>query len=151
MDARITIRLAAPSERAALEALQWRASLANEGDRDALLANPDAIVLPLAQIAAGQVFVAEDGDHLLGFAAVLDRDDGDTELDGLFVEPAAWKRGIGRLLVAACAGYARARGARALHVIANPHAGDFYARCRFAPMGVIQTQFGTGTVMRLAV
>ena len=37
-----TIRLAAGGERNDLEALQWRASLANEGDREAMLANPDA-------------------------------------------------------------------------------------------------------------
>ena len=41
------IRPALIGERAALEALQWRASLANPGDRDHLLANPDAIVLPI--------------------------------------------------------------------------------------------------------
>ena len=36
-----------------LESLQWRASLGNPGDRDALLANPDAIALMIEQIAAG--------------------------------------------------------------------------------------------------
>ena len=55
----LTIRPAVAAERKALEALQWRASLANPGDREALLANPDAIDLPLAQIEAGAVFVAE--------------------------------------------------------------------------------------------
>jgi hypothetical protein len=38
------IRSALLSEQKQLEALQLRASLSNEGDRDALLANPDAIV-----------------------------------------------------------------------------------------------------------
>ena len=45
----ISIRLALPVERRDLEQLQWRASLNNPGDRVALLANPDAIALPLEQ------------------------------------------------------------------------------------------------------
>lgn len=59
----ISIRLALPVERRDLEQLQWRASLNNPGDRVALLANPDAIALPLEQIESGQVFVAEEGNH----------------------------------------------------------------------------------------
>jgi hypothetical protein len=39
----VVIRSARPGERASLEALQWRASLANAGDREPLLADPDAI------------------------------------------------------------------------------------------------------------
>jgi hypothetical protein len=39
--------------------LQLRASLTNDGDRQALLANPDAINIPLEQLAAGRVFVSE--------------------------------------------------------------------------------------------
>ena len=47
------------AEQKALEALQLRASLTNDGDREALLANPDAIKIPLEQIAAGRVFVSK--------------------------------------------------------------------------------------------
>lgn len=49
----VFIRPARNEERALLESLQRRASLSNPGDRDALLANPDAIALPIEQIAAG--------------------------------------------------------------------------------------------------
>jgi len=45
----IIIRTAAVAEQRALEALQLRASLTNDGDREALLANPDAINVPLEQ------------------------------------------------------------------------------------------------------
>ena len=50
------VRRAVVSEQKELEALQLRASLTNVGDRDSLLANPDAIELPLQQIAGGGVF-----------------------------------------------------------------------------------------------
>ena len=143
-----TIRAARPSEQRDLEALQWRASLNNPGDRDALLANPDAIALPLDQIAAGGVFVAERGGAVVGFAAILPRDDGQTELDGLFVEPSLWKGGIGRALVEHCGDRARAHGAASLHVVGNPHAEGFYTSCGFETVGEFQTRFGTGLLMQ---
>ena len=74
---RITVRPAIASEQKALEALQRRASLNNPGDREALLANPDAIDLPLRQIKRGGVFVAEVAGSVVGFAAILPREDGD--------------------------------------------------------------------------
>jgi len=43
----ITIRSAESTDQKALEAVQWRASLNNPGDREALLGNPDAIELSL--------------------------------------------------------------------------------------------------------
>jgi len=144
----LTVRLADPHERLDLEQLQWRASLNNPGDRDALLANPDAIELPREQIAAGQVFVAERDGTVVGFASVLDRPDGDTELDGLFVEPTCWRGGIGRALVDRCAGYGRERDAGAIHVIGNPHALGFYKAYGFIDVGVHETRFGSGILMR---
>ena len=93
------IRPALPSEKLALEQLQRRASLANEGDRDALLAHPDAIQIPAEQIFGGRVFVAEYEGVMAGFAAIEPREDGDSELDGLFVEPSMQRRGIARSLI----------------------------------------------------
>jgi len=143
----IVIRPALLSERASLEALQWRASLANPGDRDSLLANPDAIVIPVEQIADGHVFVAEDATVIVGFATVLPRPDGNAELDALFVEPSLWKRGVGRLLVDRCADVARTRASRILHVVGNPHAEGFYTSCGFRITGTFETRFGTGLAM----
>jgi GNAT superfamily N-acetyltransferase len=141
---KVVIRPAILSERVALEALQRRASLNNPGDREALLANPDAIELPPAQIAGGQVFVAELDGAIVGFAAVLPRDDLATDLDGLFVEPHLWGHGIGRLLVDYSAGFARAHGSPALHVVGNPHAEGFYRACGFEMIGTVSTRFGPG-------
>ena len=144
----IVIRPALATERSSLEALQWRASLANAGDRDALLANPDAIVLPVEQIADGHVLVATRDGVIVGFAAVLPRADGNAELDALFVEPDLWKRGVGRLLVERCADLARGRASRILHVVGNPHAEGFYVACGFRTTGAIETRFGAGLAMQ---
>ena len=144
----VSIRPARTDEQTMLEALQRRASLSNPGDRDALLANPDAIVLPIEQIAGGSVFVAECNGVVAGFAAMLPRPDGGAELDALFVEPQLWKRGIGRRLVDHVAGVARVQAASFLHVIGNPHAEGFYVSCGFRATGTIDTRFGVGLAMR---
>ncbi|HEY1461925.1 MAG TPA: GNAT family N-acetyltransferase [Terriglobales bacterium] len=147
----ILIRQAAVSEQKKLEGLQLRASLTNEGDRDALLAHPDAIELPIAQIAAGGVFVAEWNGAVVGFAAVEPRADGQSELDALFVDPDMRRRGIARLLIAHCAEVARVRKSAALCVVGNPHAKDFYIACGFQVIGTSETRFGTGLLMRLTI
>jgi len=130
------IRVAQPEEREDLEELQRRASLANENDRPHLEAHPDAIHLPPAQIANGQVFVAELDGRVAGFAAVVGG-----ELDGLFVEPDMWRCGIGAALVEEATHQARLRGL-ALTVTANPHALEFYEKCGFSLEGETQTRFG---------
>jgi GNAT superfamily N-acetyltransferase len=144
----LVIRTAIPAERRTLEALQWRASLGNEGDRDALLRHPDAIDLPLEQITAGGVFVLEQDGAIVGFSAILARDDGDTEVDALFVEPGIQRRGIGRKLIDHCAEMARSTGSSALHVVGNIHAKKFYLSCGFTIVGTFETRFGPGLLMR---
>jgi GNAT superfamily N-acetyltransferase len=144
----VSIRLARLDDHALLESLQCRASLNNPGDRDALVANPDAIDLPIEQIATGCVFVAERDGVIAGFAAVVPRADSGEELDALFVEPHFWKQGIGRQLVDYVAEAARERSAAFLHVIGNPHAEGFYTACGFRKTGTVETRFGTGLTMR---
>ena len=132
----LTIRLARPEEREDLEALQRRASLALPEYRAQLNAHPDAIDLPAEQIAKGQVLVAERDGEVAGFAALVDG-----ELDGLFVEPELWRRGIGTALVNEAAHEARRNGL-SLAVTAGPSAREFYESCGFSVEGEAQTRFG---------
>jgi len=148
MQNEIIVRPAVAAEQKQLEELQWRASLNNPGDREALLAHPDAIELPLEQIEQGGVFVAEVAGSTMGFAAILPREDGDFELDALFVEPSAWRQGIGRALIEHCAAAARTAGAESLHVVGNPHAEGFYSSCGFEMLGTKQMRFGVGLLMK---
>jgi len=137
----LTIRRAHADEKRAFENLQRAAALANEADREHILANPDAIDLPQTQIDEGHVLVAERDGAVLGFAVVLPREDGDADLDGLFVAPTHWRQGIARRLVDEAGRLASARGARALHVVGNPHARAFYELQGFAQIGEAQTRF----------
>ena len=132
----ISLRLARPEEHEELEELQRRASLELPEYREQLEANPDAIHLPPAQIANGQVIVAELGGEVAGFAAVVGG-----ELDGLFVEPDLWGCGIGRILAEAAVHEARQRGL-SLTVVASPRARGFYETCGFSVECDEQTRFG---------
>ena len=137
----VALRLARPEEHDELEALQLRASLELNEYRKQLQANPGAIHLPPAQIANGQVIVAELGGEVAGFAALVGG-----ELDGLFVEPELWRRGIGSALIDAAAHEARRKGLT-LTVIANPDARQFYESCGLAIEGETQTRFGPALKM----
>jgi GNAT superfamily N-acetyltransferase len=132
----LTLRLARLDEHDALEDLQRRASLELPDYREQLQAHPDAVHLPFAQIANGQVIVAELAGEVAGFAAVVGG-----ELDGLFVEPDLWGYGIGGALVDAAVHEARKRGL-SLTVIANPRARRFYESCGLSVEGETQTRFG---------
>jgi N-acetylglutamate synthase-like GNAT family acetyltransferase len=144
----IVIRLATRHEQEALKNLQRRASLMWEEDREALLAHPDVIEVPLEQIEAGRTFVAERHGEIVGFGVVLPRSEGDADLDGLFVEPTVWKQGIGGLLVREAERLAVSEGAKSLYVISNPRTQGFYAACAFELIGEESTPFGIGLTMR---
>jgi GNAT superfamily N-acetyltransferase len=132
----IILRLAEPDELEQLEQVMAHASLELPAYREQLLAHPEELHVPPAQIANGQVIVAELDGAIVGFAAVVAG-----ELDGLFVEPDLWGRGIGRALVDAATHEARERGL-ALRVIASPSARRFYEACGFTNEGEVQTRFG---------
>jgi GNAT superfamily N-acetyltransferase len=151
MPAPLTFRPGVPDDRPELVALQWRASLGNPSDREILLAHPDAIDIPVEQLSAGQCVIAVMNATDVGFAIVLRREDGGAELDGLFVDPAYWKLGIGRALGGEAVKLARTMGATALSVVANPEALDFYRGIGFEAAGEARTRFGPAPLMRMAL
>jgi GNAT superfamily N-acetyltransferase len=150
-DAPTTIRTAVAAERGALEALQRRSSVHQPMYREQLEAHPDAIELPVEQIEAGHVRVAERDGVVVGFAVLFERVGTACELDGLFVEPDGMRGGVGRRLVQDAVDVARARGAATIDVVANPQAIAFYEAVGFATTGVSPTRFGPAPRMSLAI
>jgi GNAT superfamily N-acetyltransferase len=142
----IRIRPARPEDRDTLGALKLRSSLAWGDHVEALRALPEARQVPAEHLPS--VFVAELDGGIAGFATVLPRGDGEAELEDLFVDPDAWRRGIGTRLVAEAEQRAAALGARALHVIASERARAFYERCGFRVVGTAMTAFASAPEMR---
>lgn len=128
-----------------------RASLANPGDREVLLANPEVLVWSGESLAEGRTRVAVTGDgSAAGFATVETSGDG-WDLEDLFVLPELMRHGVGRRLIEDVFDRARGYGLSSVTVTANPHAMAFYTAVGFVPDGVAQTQFGPATRMRLDV
>ena len=145
----IVVRLGRSDERQAFEALQERAALADESYRQALLAHSYEMTLPIEQIRAGQVFVAELSGVIAGVASVVFRHDGDIELDGLFVEPGVWLQGVGRALIERCVRFVRDAGAHSLYVTASYEAAGFYTACGFETLGAKETEFAPALDMQI--
>jgi GNAT superfamily N-acetyltransferase len=142
------IRDATAAEAASLEALQRRSSDVWEAYREQLAAHPDAIELPQSYIDNGWVRVAvDDRDTPIGFSVVIPGGGLSHELDGLFVEPAHMRGGVGRALVEDAAARASGGGAACLEVIAGPAQG-FYERVGFGLIGTAVTRFGPAVRMR---
>jgi GNAT superfamily N-acetyltransferase len=140
----INIRLAQPDDRLKLIELQRRASLASEtGDvRQQLLDDPGIIDLDEEMLANNEVFVAEAGDRIVGFATIVAHEGNDAELEGLFVEPTEWRKGIATKLVEAIEREAAAWGASRLHVMANQNVIGFYNATGFTKIGERKTELG---------
>jgi len=144
----LEIRLAHPDDRLNLIELQRRASLVYEHTRQQLLDDPDVIDLDEEMLANNEVFVAEVANRIVGFATIIAHEGNDAEIEGLFVEPSEWRKGIGAALIRHLEREAAAWGASRLHVLANQNALGFYVAMGFTTVGEKKTELGpTGLLM----
>lgn len=129
------------------------ASLSNENDAPLLLARPEFLVFAGDGIAEGRtrlvVDPVSDAGTVLGFATVAGGEQGELDLEDLFVDPGHRRLGIARRLVLDAVRAARASGHAALFVTANPHAMAFYTAVGFVEIGEASTELGPGVRMRL--
>jgi GNAT superfamily N-acetyltransferase len=140
------IRAATAHDLDALGSIYRRASLANDDDRDALLAHPEVLVFqPLADFEQ-RTRVAEADGRVVGFVTTRDAA-GCVELEDLFVDPDWMRRGVGRALVADVI-QSLPVASPPLEVTANPHALAFYRSVGFVDGDPVETQLGTGIRMR---
>jgi N-acetylglutamate synthase-like GNAT family acetyltransferase len=144
----LDIRLARADDRQDLIDLLWRASLAWHVVRQDLLDNPEVIDVDPEMIACNQIFVAEQGERVVGFATIVPREGNDAELEGIFVEPSEWRKGIGKALLRQIEREAQAWRANRLHVVASPNVEGFYMAAGFTRTGEQKMPFGpNGLVM----
>lgn len=144
------IRQGVPADLPVLTDVFVRASLSNTGDREALLAHPESLVLEPDGVAEGRTRVATRADDIVGFATTVLLD-GALDLQDLFVDPEWMRHGIGRRLVQDTAAIARRRGIRCIVVTGNPHAVAFYGALGFVPDGEVETLLGPGLRMHLSI
>lgn len=149
MGSQYIIRAARAADQPALLAIVWKTVMANERDRETLLAHPEAVQVPAEQLTRATSCVADAAGRPVGFAIVLPRPDGEAELDGLFVDPQMQRLGIGSQLVERCGELARATSATRLFVVANDDALVFYGSVGFISSGIAATQFGKATLMQM--
>jgi len=125
----ISVRPARAEEAEALTELAMRAK-ASWGYDDAFMAAcRDELTLTPAKMAAWQVWVAEADGQIAGMVALSL--EGAAEVEDFFVEPAFQRRGVGGALMATLLEAARAAGATALEVDADPNAEAIYAKLGF--------------------
>lgn len=143
----LDIRLANPGDRQELIDLLWRSSLAWDVVRQDLLDHPEVVDVDPEMIARNQIFVAERGERIVGFATIIPREGNDAELDGIFVEPAAFRHGIGTALLRQIEREAQAWGANRLHVLASPNVEGFYTASGFVRTGEQKMRFGPNAIV----
>jgi GNAT superfamily N-acetyltransferase len=143
-----TIRPVDAGDAAAMADVFRRASLANDGDRAALLAHPEVLEIE-ADALAGSTVAADDTDGtVIGFIRLV-YGDGTAELEDLFVDPGWMRRGVATALVRHEADVARRAGITRVDLTANLHALAFYESVGFVRDGDEQTRFGPAARMRL--
>jgi GNAT superfamily N-acetyltransferase len=143
-----TLRTATAEDVAVLRDIFRRSSLSNVNDRAALLAAPDALEWSGDGIAAGCTLMAEDVDgRAVGFVTAIPCGEG-RELDDLFVDPDAMRRGVATRLVTAVLEQAAHDGIPWIEVTANPHAAAFYGSAGFVEIGIVRTRFSSAPRLR---
>ena len=148
----IAVRRARADDREALQRVFRRASLSNVGDREALVAHPEALRLSADLVSQGRTRVATlADDSVIGFASTMPNGAGSIELDDLFVDPDWQRRGAARQLVAQIVIEAAAERVKRIDVTANDHALPFYRSAGFVEDSRVETSFGVGTRMHLDV
>jgi GNAT superfamily N-acetyltransferase len=141
-----TIRAVEPGDAAAMADVFRRASLANEGDREALHSHPEVLEIE-APALSGSTVAAVDGT-VIGFIRLV-HGDGTAELEDLFTDPDWMRRGVATDLVRHEADAARRAGIARIDLTANLHALAFYESVGFVRDGDEQTRFGPAARMHL--
>lgn len=150
-DPAVTLRRGRPEDAPVLWDLTWRLAIAHQTHGDQVRARPEAVEAPTQALSAGAVIVAEVEGRAVGYVAVISEDQGEAEVDGLFVDARFQRRGVGRRLLQAAADLSRQRGASRLQVVSAPDAVAFYEAFGFGNPETTQTPFGPAVFLRMAL
>lgn len=132
------IRIRAPdvAELPELSQLCLRSKAVWGYDADFMAACRAELTLHPGDLLSSRIVVAEQEGAILGVAQVKPIGE-EADLTKLFVDPAALRSGIGRLLFAWASDAARGMGARCLVIEADPDAAPFYRRLGARDAGLV--------------
>jgi len=145
----VTVRQAKPEEQRELTRLCVRATLHAGHDEAFIERSMPAFTVTVPFIDANYVQVAQDGSgDVVGVAWVTSTSlPGIALLHGLFVEPAHWKRGIGRVLFEAAVVHARKMTNGALMIYSEPSSEGFYKRMGAVRIGEVPFYYSPETML----
>ena len=134
----VTVRLAEPADVPAIQAIEIAAGrlFADIGMHDVAEGGPHETAVLMRSISTGRAWVAESDGRVCGYA-LADVMDGAAHLEQVTVDPDWGRRGIGRRLIDAVVGWAKADGRSALTLLTFrdvPWNGPYYARLGFAEL-----------------
>ena len=87
----------------------------------------DALTITPEYIQANQVFVAEDGEHIIGFYALAIADNR-AELDHMWVSPDHMGTGVGKSLFVHAMRSAKGQNLTEVEILSDPNAEGFYQK-----------------------
>ena len=146
----VKVRQAGPDDQQQLNTVMRCASLAVETGEvlQRLMEEPEHLQVDDQLVAAGQVVLAEADGVVVGLASFVITESAHAELDGMFVDPSYWRRGIGRMIFEATERELIARQATGIRVVSGASAVDFYKSVGFSIVGEERTPLGpTAPVM----
>ena len=144
-----TVREAKPEEQRELTRLSVRATMHAGYDEAFIDRSMPSLTITLPMISANYVQVAQDGSsEVVGVVWVMPTArQGIALLHGLYVDPARWKRGIGRVLFGAAVARAKGIKAGALMITAEASAEGFYKRMGAIRIGEGPFYFSPETIL----
>lgn len=144
-----TVRQAKPEEQRELTRLCVRATMHAGHDEAFIDRTMPALTITVPLISANCVQVAQDGaSEVVGVVLVTPSPiQGIALLYGLYVDPAHWKRGIGRILFGAAVARAKEIKAGAITISAEPSAEGFYKRMGTIRIGEVPFYFSPETIL----
>ena len=141
----VKVRSAIPADQKQLNTVMHNASLAVETGEvlRRLMEERELLNVDAKLISSGQVVLAEADGVVVGFASFVIAESAYTELDGMFVDPSYWRRGIGRMIFEAAQRELIARHATGIRVVSSASAVHFYKSVGFSIVGEEKTPLGS--------
>ena len=144
-----SIRQAKPEEQRELTRLTVRATRHAGYDEEFVDRTIPSLMVTLPMISGQWVQVAEDGSgNVVGVVWITPTAlQGIAMLQGLYVDPPSWRRGIGRALFGAAITRAKEFKAGAIVISAEPSAEGFYKKMGAIRIGEVPFYFSPETIL----